>query len=76
LLAAARTSMARFGVPAEVRLTVARTLQEVAKYPYFYEGLLYFARQPAPQPDTLDEARAALREGRTLYGLGRVIGAA
>jgi hypothetical protein len=76
LLDAARTSMVRFGVPAEVRLTVTRTLQEVAKYPYFYEGLLYFARQPAPRPDTLDEARTALREGRTLYGLGRVIGAA
>jgi hypothetical protein len=76
LLDAARTSMVRFGVPAEVRLTVARTLQEVAKYPYFYEGLLYFSRQPAPRAETLDDARTALREGRTLYGLGRVLGAA
>ncbi|HTW82653.1 MAG TPA: hypothetical protein VMD91_01145 [Candidatus Sulfotelmatobacter sp.] len=75
LLDAVRAAMGRFGLPANVRLTVARTLQDVAKYPYFYEGLLHFGRLPAPTPATREAAQADLREGRTLYGLGRVIGA-
>jgi len=73
LLEAARPAIVRFGVPPEVRLTVARTLQDVARYPYFYEGLVHFAGPQANRPATLEAARAALREGQSLYGLGRVL---
>jgi hypothetical protein len=73
LLEAARVAIVRFGVPPEVRLTVTRTLQEVAKYPYFYEGLVHFGGPLATRPATPEAARAALSEGKSLYGLGRVL---
>jgi hypothetical protein len=73
LLEAARAAIVRFGLAPEVRLTVARTLQEVARYPYFYEGLVYFAGPQATRPASPEAARAALREGTSLYGLGRVL---
>ena len=74
LLDAARDAVTRFGIAPQVRLSVTRTLQEVAKYPYFYEGLLHFGQRPVPRDDEADAARAALRSGQTLYGLGRIIG--
>jgi hypothetical protein len=74
LLDAAREAVTRFGVAPNVRLSVARTLHEVTKYPYFYEGLLHFAQRPVPRDGDAEAARAALRTGQTLYGLGRLIG--
>ncbi len=50
---------------------VCETLGEAAHAPYFFEGLLHFARQPIPYGDGYDswrkERRKQMEEGREIY---------
>ena len=57
-----------------VLANICRTLADAQDQPYFYEGLIHFARQPIPFGDGYEswrlEREKAMREGRELYFLG------
>ena len=77
LLDAVRHALPRFGLPDVDHLEACATLQEASDQPYFFEALLYFARQPisdAKDRGAWEEScREKISSGKDVYYLGTAV---